>query len=271
MMRATEALVFLCLATGLHAAVWTVSPVATGAMASGGSGRDTVSVEAATASQQEMIAEWQNPPDVATQQQDTPTAPTVKVPSVMFAPNIAPAPEIDRALPQLTALSAPSTPFKVDTMPAARPKAINKPVPKTRPQPRPVTQPSPEKSNQPKRQAEGASQQAQKGTSGQARAQAQTAQRTHALRAQWGSQIHAKVHRNMRYPRRASATGTAKLALTLASSGKLQGLQLVRSSGDAKLDDAAVNAVRRAGRFAKAPQGLPDETYTFSLSLTFDK
>lgn len=91
------------------------------------------------------------------------------------------------------------------------------------------------------------------------------------MRATWGASIYAKIQRNMRYPRAATQSGTARLALLVASNGKLTGLSVTRSSGNADLDRAAVQAVKRAGRFARAPGGLSGATHAFSLSLTFSR
>jgi protein TonB len=89
------------------------------------------------------------------------------------------------------------------------------------------------------------------------------------LRASWGAKIHKKVQRNMRYPRGVSEAGTAKLALSVQRDGKLHGVRLLRSSGNARLDKAALQAVQTAGRFSKAPSELTEAVYAFSVSLTF--
>jgi protein TonB len=46
-------------------------------------------------------------------------------------------------------------------------------------------------------------------------------------------------------------------------------LRLIRSSGVSAFDDEALRAVRNAGRFPAAPQGLTDASYSFTLALTF--
>jgi protein TonB len=111
----------------------------------------------------------------------------------------------------------------------------------------------------------------QQGATGTDQAQAAAAQQRLALRAQWGARIHSRVQRNLRYPRGTARSGTAKLALKVAPNGSLQELSLLRSSGDVLLDKAAISAVQRAGRFDRAPDGLTDVSYAFSLSLTFNR
>lgn len=86
------------------------------------------------------------------------------------------------------------------------------------------------------------------------------------LKAKWAAQIRAKVGRNMAAPRGATATGRARVAFSVSTSGKLLGLQLVSSSGNAAFDRAALRAVKRARRFPKAPGGLHNSSYRFTFS-----
>jgi protein TonB len=129
----------------------------------------------------------------------------------------------------------------------------------------------PPKISRHKQTAKGTSQQSQQGNKGRSDVNSQTASDTNALRAQWGSGIYAQVRRHMHFPRGVTEGGTAKLALRIASNGKLRDLRLTRSSGNADLDRAALRAVSRAGRFEKAPKGLPGDSHAFSLSLTFSR
>ena len=98
----------------------------------------------------------------------------------------------------------------------------------------------------------------------------QSASRANALRAQWGATIQAKVRRAVRYPSGTQLRGRTKLALSIAPSGALQSVQVMRSSGHAALDDAALRAVKRVRRFARAPQDLRDDTYRFAISVDFN-
>jgi protein TonB len=43
----------------------------------------------------------------------------------------------------------------------------------------------------------------------------------------------------------------------------------LKSSGDSRLDRAALDAVKRAGRFPAAPQGFSKATMTFDLPVSF--
>lgn len=61
-------------------------------------------------------------------------------------------------------------------------------------------------------------------------------------------------------------TGAPRVAFTVSRSGSLtSGPRLVRSSGNKKLDNAALRAVRRAAPFPKMPQGIGRSSITFSV------
>lgn len=85
-----------------------------------------------------------------------------------------------------------------------------------------------------------------------------------ALRNDWGAGILAKVKRNIR-AQSGQAQRPGTLAITVRRDGRLAGVSLRRSSGNARLDKAALSAVKRAGRFRPAPTGLGQASYTFAL------
>ncbi|SDK27684.1 TonB family protein [Aliiruegeria lutimaris] len=92
------------------------------------------------------------------------------------------------------------------------------------------------------------------------------------LVARWGGGIRARIARNKRYPTAAGrAAGTATVALSVGRDGRLQSVRIARSSGNAILDAAALDAVRRAAPFAPAPRGLADQRYSFTVPLRFTR
>ncbi|MDH3263308.1 MAG: TonB family protein, partial [Paracoccaceae bacterium] len=93
--------------------------------------------------------------------------------------------------------------------------------------------------------------------------------RLRALEAEWGAAILARIARQQRYPAGEHGSGTARVALTVGRDGRLQGVRLAASSGSAALDRAALEAVRRAGRFPAAPQALDKGAYVFAVPMTF--
>lgn len=72
------------------------------------------------------------------------------------------------------------------------------------------------------------------------------------------AQVLAWIERHKRYPSRASdrrLEGEAVVALTLDRRGRLRRVELVQSSGHALLDEAAIDAVRRADPFPRPETG----------------
>ncbi len=171
------------------------------------------------------------------------------------------------ALPQMD----PTTPGSTSKRPMLRPAEL---APAPTPAAKPATKPKPQtqaaSAPQAKSTAKGnASASATAGTGGNAQTQSASPASANALQAQWGAAIQAKVRRNAAAPA-GSGAGRTKLALSIAPSGVLQSVQVVTSSGNATLDRAALSAVKRARRFARAPGGLTNATYTFTIALDFN-
>jgi protein TonB len=89
-----------------------------------------------------------------------------------------------------------------------------------------------------------------------------------ALKADWGSKVRARINRKVALPTD-SAPGTVKVRLEIAASGALLAVGIAQSSGQAALDAAALKAVKSAAPFARAPKGLSEPSYSFSLPITF--
>jgi protein TonB len=89
-----------------------------------------------------------------------------------------------------------------------------------------------------------------------------------ALKADWGSKVRARINRKVALPAD-SAPGTVKVRLDIAASGALLSVGIAQSSGQAALDAAALKAVKSAAPFARAPKGLSEPSYSFSLPITF--
>jgi len=158
--------------------------------------------------------------------------------------------------PRFVQAQPPDTPPDVDTTPAAKPPEASK---------------SPPSGSVPVQTASGgaAVQKTRSGRDGQDAVQSLKQAARNALQAQWGAQIQRRVRRKLIYPRGVSGIGSVRVSLTVERAGKLVNLRLIKSSGIAEFDKAALGAVRRARRFAKAPGGLKAANYTFSLSLSF--
>lgn len=105
------------------------------------------------------------------------------------------------------------------------------------------------------------------------RTQAATASTGQQAKAQqvWGAKIRSRIERTKRYPRGTNASGQVSLVISIARGGQLLGVSVRQSSGNARLDEAALDAVRRAGRFSAAPEELPMKSYSFSIAVLLQR
>lgn len=313
MMRVTEALVFLSLASALHAGLWVAAPLATGTTSRGGQGQPQVTLSAAAPAHAAMVREWSRAPRTGDTPDRPAPAPVEDAPADMrpdpAGPELAPAPHLPALLPAAmpqadrtpparvapprsrapAAPAAPLAPTRTDAPPArassgppgmevpqmtapqreAAPRAeTDAPAP---PEPRrKAATPRPAQPSSPP--ATGGGQQATKtpgGQTGTAQSHSRDGANANALIAGWGAKIQRKVHRRVLTPRGVAGSGTVRVALTVGRDGALRGARVTQSSGIAAFDQAALNAVHRAGRFPPAPGGLTKAHYNFTLSLNF--
>jgi protein TonB len=176
----------------------------------------------------------------------------------------APAPEADTQthFDGSTALAA-----SVSPRPAQRPEGLA-PVPAPRTDRAPSgAAGAPEPSDPaPARSAAGTGGGAAQGATSPAPQPGMSAAQVASLVGEWGGQIQSRIARS-----RPGVTGTGRavVQLSVAPSGQLVALGIASSSGNPAIDQAALDAVRRAGRFPRAPAALTDASYSFSVPLTF--
>ncbi|TDK45062.1 energy transducer TonB [Antarcticimicrobium luteum] len=234
----------------------------------------------ATAAQLPDLADAPPPPQAANLPLPTP----MPAPSLTEAPSLRlPQPEQGtEERPEITI--APSAQAPRD--PLQRPKAPSALPPPGAPQlaeameAAPPQPPPPARSETPAAQRTQAAAQAQQaagrggaqraGTNGKAQQPALGSGQRHSLIAAWGARIIDRIERTKRAPRGLRGGGRVVLRLQVSRSGALQGVSIRSSSGNAEMDAAAINAVRRAGRFPPAPEGLTRPVYSFSLPVRFN-
>lgn len=232
------ALGFGLLALAVHVAAFAaLGPRGAGANAAGAGGQDAITLEATSPAFAAMVQAF-----------DRPAIPTPQL-----------------VLPQAVPDGLVPAPKPVEAAPAPEPA----------PTPRSETV---EKSGKDQAAAAGTNAQRAAGSGGgthagvDGKAQAGTLSRGALLdlRAQWGASIRARIERSKLYPASAQgARGRATVRLIVTRAGDLAGVSLTKSSGNAALDRAALEAVKRAGRFPAAPPGLTSSVYTFALPIQF--
>lgn len=266
---------FAGIALALHVAALQGLP--DGSESAGAGGDAAVTVTPVSGSLAAMVAEWDRPPvalqmlpAALPQPSVTPSMPPVsRQPDAMQAPDLPALP--DRAV----VLPSQDRPPSQDVARSA-PAPVKEAVPRIRPQPRPAATPAqpqptatpaPQPSPRAQSQAAGRGAEAARGTNGPAEtAQVGKAARQ-SLLAEWGGKIRNRIDRARP---RGTGRGSVTVVLSVGRDGALRSVGIAASSGQAALDQRAVQAVRAAGRFPAAPAGLVDAAYSFRLPIRFD-
>jgi periplasmic protein TonB len=244
MRKPAEFTLFGGLAIGLHLLLLADWPDR-GAEVGGMRGAALVSLAGATPQIETMVATWTRPPETA-QRIETAQPRTERL--------VTPAP--------------PSLPPKVEMQP---PDPVPEPTPKLRPGAKPAKRKQQASAGVAPQTSAGSGGSVQAGKREQARTATLSKGKQADLVSAWGARIRSRIEGRKRYPSGTRASGSVTLKLNVDRNGRLQGVSVRKSSGDAKLDGAAVAAARRAGRFPSAPKALTGPAFTFSLAIRFDR
>lgn len=93
-----------------------------------------------------------------------------------------------------------------------------------------------------------------------------------ALEDGYRVRIRQAVDEHKHYPRmarRLGLDGRVVVAFTVEADGRLAGVRVVESSGSELLDEAALEAVRKAAPFPSFPAGIERRRWDFTLPLSF--
>lgn len=285
--RALEAGTALTLAVALHLTFFHGAPAEKGAVSSGDGGDALVAVTGANGDLAQLVAEWETPPEASTSEiTPPPMSPAITPPPrspAITTPDTAPSVIAPREMPLPRAsilpdqaISLPPTPdATVPPPPAEAPPAAQTPVhPDTRPQPRP-DRPAPARVQEPRpastapiaeQRAAGAGGGQAAGASGTAQAATADAGAVASARAAWASAVRARIVR--RLPNQVGrGGGRAMLNITLDPGGRLLGMSLAQSSGDAAFDAAVLRAAQQ-GDFPAAPPGLSGGSHSFGIPIS---
>lgn len=167
---------------------------------------------------------------------------------------------------------------QIDTDVPPPPESVLAPKTSVRPPERPQPpKPEAKRAEKPSQQ-DSAPRQAQKSAGSGGSSQAGTATRSAAksisrgqeqrLVSAWGAQVRARIESRKRHP--GGRGGRVIIALTVTPGGQVTAAGIARSSGNPRLDRAALQAVRSASRMPGAPAGLNDGSYSFSLPMDFN-
>lgn len=184
---------------------------------------------------------------------------------------------IDRQPPsqQLAQPAAPTVEATLAAPESPSPPPAPKPEPKPQPKQKPKPKKNVQKADRVQKASAGAAAQEAAGNGGSAEAgasgtvQAVGKGKAAKLRAIWGAKITARIERNKRTPRGVKGEALVHIRMKVAPNGRLLSVNVAKSSGIAAFDQAAIQAVKRAKRFAKAPKQLTASSYGFSFPMRF--
>ncbi|KQY44211.1 energy transducer TonB [Rhizobium sp. Root483D2] len=93
-----------------------------------------------------------------------------------------------------------------------------------------------------------------------------------AAESNYKGKVRSRVQRYFRFPRsadRAGLGGTVTVSFTVSTGGGVSGVRIVKGSGSPVLDEAAINAVRKAEPFPKIPEAANRTSWLFTIPLQF--
>ncbi len=264
-----EAGLFGAVALVIHALAFATHPKSGGGEEAAGAGGDTLlTLQAASAAVARMVARYDAPLAPGIDLAEPLPAPKIEVPQIKLPPLV--------DLPGLPEIAPPKT--KPEPEHESEPEVKPPPQPKPpKPKPRQANKPAPKAQttmrNTAAQRARGQGGGANAGAQGAARIATVSPSRTRSLMAQWGAQIRSRIEVHKRYPGSAGRAHDeiVMVRLQITRTGQLLGVSIVRSSGQAVFDQAALQAVRAAGRFPQAPRELSDPSYLFSLPIRFSR
>ena len=92
------------------------------------------------------------------------------------------------------------------------------------------------------------------------------------LERQYEQRIRQRILQKKVYPRlakRMRKQGVVKVAFTLSKNGALSRLRILQSSGVKSLDKAALQAVKKVGRFPAFPAGIRKHSINYIIPITY--
>jgi protein TonB len=191
-------------------------------------------------------------------------------------------PPVTAEQPEITATVAPAETVIPEEKP--EPEKIVEPLPEKKPEPKEKPEKEKPKKKVVKKQAGESGKQhesAQKGqadgvegavaTSNNSKKGKKSQALGNAAETRYSGRVRSKVQRHFRYPKsadRAGVKGTVTVSFTVSSSGGVSGVRIVQGSGSPVLDEAALNAVRKAAPFPEIPEG-GRSPWPFAVPLVF--
>lgn len=179
----------------------------------------------------------------------------------------------------------PALRSKSEPAPRPEPKAEHKPnstsKAKSQPRPKPKSAAKPKPSgktrSRPSHAVEGSGKANARTTSGSAAASAKGGGKrqgpnARALEKQYLAGLQRAIAKKRRYPshaRRRGETGVVRVSFVLAQSGRISGARVDKSSGSGTLDKAALETLKRLGRYKPIPKAIGRTRWRLRVPIRF--
>jgi len=215
---------------------------------------------------------------MATIGQLTPEPPTQQTPPALVKP-------VEVVKPLETASLSPLIEEELQVAPVPKPRIVRKPVeaevePAKQPQEQPAETPKKaEKPTEEKPEKQAPSKQASLGNGGAAEADSAAKKSGGgagkkndgggAAASKYPGLVQTKVVRAARAPKTRDTRGEATVRFVVGAEGNLLKVALLRSSGNAAIDEASLAAVKRAAPFPPIPEAAGRSSWQFDVPLGF--
>ncbi|PIB24255.1 hypothetical protein BFP76_03265 [Amylibacter kogurei] len=276
MIKLFETLGFGAIAVAVHLVMMFGLPNR-GSQAGGEAGEHLLSLQGSTPQIEQLVAEWTAPPEtVVTMAEEPVVAPTLPTPPVIIPS--APAPNATPALPIKDVVETPKVVAPSDQMsikPKARPKRV-KPIETAKPKVAKTPKPQAKAKNsstaskaQKKQKSAGSGGGKSAGNAGKAAVKSgKSANSAKALEV-WGAQVRRAIERRKGSVRGMKRRVTVTIRVNVAANGQVLSFQIVKSSGNAKADNAALKTLNGIKSMPKAVKGVSKSKHSFVIPMIY--
>jgi periplasmic protein TonB len=205
-----------------------------------------------------------------------PTEADVILPAEEISPIVAEQPEVTATVAPAETVVPEEKPEIVKPEPERRPDAKKEPEkvkpPKKKPFKKRAGDAGKSEASQRKGQADGAENAAANTATGKKGAASQ--QSGNANLSNLDGKVRSKLNRAFRYPPQAERErlrGIAQVQFTLSANGSVSNVRIAKSAGSPILDQAVLDAVRRASPFPRIPEAAGVSSRTFTVPMHFNR
>lgn len=174
------------------------------------------------------------------------------------------------ALEPTATLAVPTQDVQATPVPVPLPRLANRPEHKEPARTKPTKTTKKKTAKKAKTRKDKAKTASRAGNGGASSADSRaSAARSAAAVSNYPGKIISKLRRALRFPKGTRKSGEVRVQFKVAKNGRASSIRVVRSSGDKRLDAAAIATVKRAAPFPPIPPKAGRHSWTFTVPLAF--